>query len=258
MQQEVPLLTDWELARLIESVKRGVHAEEMVERKSDSLSEETMQEIIVTGEQAVHKIAQANLRLVGAELRKHMRRPHVNMDYEVMQHEGYLAVRHSARKFLPYMKIRFATYATNWIRQRLRREYDVQNRDDRKTLEQSPIKLDDAIGNDPGDGSTYHDVIKAQLHPQDMQEHVLTQLDLDQMMNYLNPIQRQVLLLYMATPTGNRSKKSLQEVGDELGISHEAVRKVFIELKEFLNADFVWDGDEVRHRDESMESLNIG
>lgn len=244
---KVPLLTaseERELARVIEAGRDAA-------RKLDTGStDRNLKKAVKAAEAAKDRFIRANLRLVVSIARRYPLPQ--GMDLGDLIQEGNLGLEHAVDKFDWRRGFKFSTYATFWIRQAIGRALDqkaslVRLPGDRSAslraaLRQAsgsgeeldaenarlhrlatPVSLDRQVRDDgdttlvdllPNDGGTPEDAVIA---------NVESQL-LDDLLGTLDQRARYAVEARFGLLDGN--KRSFREVGEDLGVTAEAARRL--------------------------------
>jgi RNA polymerase primary sigma factor len=255
---KVPLLTaaeERELSRAIEAGRDAVH------RKARGEKGRELQRAITAAELAKDRFIRANLRLVVSIARRYPLPQ--GMDLGDLIQEGNLGLEHAVDKFDWRRGFKFSTYATFWIRQAIGRaldqkaslvrlpgdraaslraalraasgdgdELDVEN--NRLHRLSTPVSLDRQVGDD-GD-TTLVDLLPAdQTSPEDT---VLARVDsqlLDDLLGSLDERARFAVEARFGLIDGQ--KHSFREVGEGLGVTAEAARRLVKRAVESLRDD---------------------
>jgi RNA polymerase primary sigma factor len=174
------------------------------------------------------------------------------MDLLDLIQEGNLGLEHAVDKFDWRRGFKFSTYATFWIRQAIGRALDQkasliripgdrsaslraalrQASGDGETLDQqnaelhrltTPVSLDKTVGDD-GDATLGDLMANGDGTPED---HVMTLVEsdlLDELLDTLEPRARFAVEARFGLADGER--KSFREVGEQLGVTAEAARRL--------------------------------
>ena len=245
---KVPLLTaedERELSRIIEA---GREAQEQIDagaRKSADLKAK-----VAKAAHAKDRFIRANLRLVVSIARRYPLPQ--GMDLLDLIQEGNLGLEHAVDKFDWRRGFKFSTYATFWIRQAIGRALDQkasliripgdrsaslraalrQASGDGETLDQTnaelhrlttPVSLDKTVGDD-GDATLGDLMANGDDTPEDA---VMTLVDsdlLDELLGTLDARARYAVEARFGLLDGER--KSFREVGESLGVTAEAARRL--------------------------------
>ena len=123
---KVPLLSADEELVLAQKMENGNEAKERIQNKriGDKKKEE-LQLVIEQGEDAKHKLCEANLRLVVSIAKRYVGR---GMQFLDLIQEGNLGLIKAVDKFDWHKGFKFSTYATWWIRQAITRSIADQAR----------------------------------------------------------------------------------------------------------------------------------
>ncbi len=250
----VPLLTAEEERELSQVIERGVAARERIEDGADTAENRRAAR---QAAKAKDRFIRANLRLVVSIARRYPLPP--GMELLDLIQEGNLGLEHAVDKFDWRKGFKFSTYATFWIRQAIGRALDqkaslVRLPGDRSAslraaLRQvagdgdelddeharlhrltTPTSLDRVVGDD--DGSELIDLL-ADDNPgpedtvlADAEDRMVTSL-LDVLDNRARYAVEQRFGLH------DGRKRSYREVGEELGVTAEAARRM---VKRAVNA----------------------
>ena len=197
---KVALLTaedERELSRVIETGREA--AEQLEAGKKGAALKRQVREAA----KAKDRFIRSNLRLVVSIARRYPLPQ--GMDLLDLIQEGNLGLEHAVDKFDWRRGFKFSTYATFWIRQALGRALDQTVGDD------GDATLGDLMAN--GDGT-----------PED---HVMTLVDselLDELLHTLDARARFAVEARFGLVDGER--KSFREVGEQLGVTAEAARRL--------------------------------
>jgi RNA polymerase primary sigma factor len=243
----VPLLTAEEERELSQIIEKGFQAQARLdagERGRD------LQRAVKHAAIAKDRFIRANLRLVVSVARRYPLPP--GMELLDLIQEGNLGLEHAVDKFDWRKGFKFSTYATFWIRQAIGRALDqkaslVRLPGDRSAslraaLRQvagdgdelddeharlhrltTPTSLDRTIGDD--DSNELIDLL-ADAHPgpeQDVMSHFEEQMITD-LLSVLDPRAKYAVEQRFGLTDGR--KRSYREVGEELGVTAEAARRL--------------------------------
>ena len=243
----VPLLTATEERELSQAVEAGVTARNAIEAGQDSAENRRLAR---KGAEAKDRFIRANLRLVVSVARRYPLPPAMEL-LDLIQ-EGNLGLEHAVDKFDWRRGFKFSTYATFWIRQAIGRALDQkasliripgdrsaslraalrQASGDGETLDQAnaelhrlttPVSLDKTVGDD-GDATLGDLMDNGEGTPED---RVMTMVDsdlLDELLGTLDGRARFAVEARFGLLDGER--KSFREVGESLGVTAEAARRL--------------------------------
>ncbi len=255
---KVPLLTAAEERELSRAIEAG---REAADRKARGEKGRDLQRAITAAELAKDRFIRANLRLVVSIARRYPLPQ--GMDLGDLIQEGNLGLEHAVDKFDWRRGFKFSTYATFWIRQAIGRaldqkaslvrlpgdraaslraalraasgdgdELDIEN--NRLHRLSTPVSLDRQVGDD-GD-TTLVDLLPAdQTSPEDT---VLARVDsqlLDDLLASLDDRARFAVEARFGLIDGQ--KHSFREVGEGLGVTAEAARRLVKRAVESLRDD---------------------
>jgi RNA polymerase primary sigma factor len=244
----VPLLTAQEERELSQVIERGREAAARIDAGERSSRE--LRNAIKAAADAKDRFIRANLRLVVSVARRYPMPP--GMELLDLIQEGNLGLEHAVDKFDWRKGFKFSTYATFWIRQAIGRALDQKASlvrlpgdrsaslraalravsgdsdeldDEHARLHRltTPTSLDRPVGDD--DGSELIDLIAdVKPGPEDMlldreQDSLVTSL-----LDVLEPRARYAVEQRFGIHDGR--KRSYREVGDELGVTAEAARRL--------------------------------
>jgi len=243
----VPLLTAMEERELSQIIEKGAQAAAKIENGERSIE---LQRDVRNAAAAKDRFIRANLRLVVSVARRYPLPP--GMDLLDLVQEGNIGLEHAVDKFDWRKGFKFSTYATFWIRQAIARALDqkaslvrlpgdksaslraalrqVSGNGDELDSEHAllhrlttPTSLDRTIGED--DSNELVDIIPDTLPtPEDV---VMEQFDhemIGSLLGVLDPRARRAVEQRYGLQDGRR--RSYREVGDELGVTAEAARRL--------------------------------
>ena len=243
----VPLLTAMEERELSQIIEKGRDAANRIENGERS---KDLTEAVRAAAVAKDRFIRSNLRLVVSVARRYPLPP--GMDLLDLIQEGNLGLEHAVDKFDWRKGFKFSTYATFWIRQAIGRALDqkgslVRLPGDRSAslraaLRQAgnggeeldaeharlhrlttPTSLDRTIGED--DSNELVDLLPDSLPGPE--EIVMDQADsemLRDLLSVLDPRARSAVEQRFGLHDGER--RSYREVGDDLGVTAEAARRL--------------------------------
>ena len=256
------LLTKDDEVRLAKAIEAGKAAlEEQTNAKSlNPTKKRELKKAIKEGEIAERAFVQSNLRLVVSIAKKYQASGLPLLD---LIQEGNLGLEHAVDKFDWRRGFKFSTYATFWIRQAIGRALDQkasliripgdrsaslraalrQASGDGETLDAgnaelhrltTPVSLDKTIGDD-GDATLGDLVPNEDISPE---EAVMSMVDtdlLDDLLNTLDERARYAVEARFGMHDGER--KSFRQVGEELGVTAEAARRLVSRAVDSLRDD---------------------
>src|SRR6478736_2345526 len=193
----VPLLTAQEERELSQTIEKGRDAAVAMENGERSTPE--LRRAVKTAAAAKDRFIRANLRLVVSVARRYPLPP--GMELLDLIQEGNLGLEHAVDKFDWRKGFKFSTYATFWIRQAIGRALDQKASLVRLPGDRS-ASLRAALRQVSGDGDELDDE-HARLH------RLTTPTSLDRVVG-----------------DDDGSKRSYREVGEELGVTAEAARRM--------------------------------
>jgi RNA polymerase primary sigma factor len=245
---QVALLTAEEERQLSQVIERGRGAQARLDAGARSNKE--IRKAIAEAAAAKDRFIRANLRLVVSVARRYPLPP--SMELLDLVQEGNLGLEHAVDKFDWRKGFKFSTYATFWIRQAIGRALDQKaslirlpgdrsaslraalraasaegEELDAETAElhrlTTPTSLDRPVGDD--DGSELMDLIgDAKPGPEEL---VLAREDdamVASLLDVLDPRARYAVEARFGLQDGR--KQSYREVGDTLGVTAEAARRL--------------------------------
>jgi len=250
----VPLLTAQEERELSQVIEKGREAATRLEAGEKSRE---LRQAVKAAAAAKDRFIRSNLRLVVSVARRYPMPP--GMELLDLIQEGNLGLEHAVDKFDWRKGFKFSTYATFWIRQAIGRALDQKASlvrlpgdrsaslraalravagdsdeldDEHARLHRltTPTSLDRPVGDD--DGSELIDLIgDTKPGPEDIlldreQDTMVTSL-----LDVLEPRARYAVEQRFGIHDGR--KRSYREVGDELGVTAEAARRL---VKRAVNA----------------------
>lgn len=244
---KVPLLTAEDERVLSRAIEKG---REAAARKAAGERGAAINKDIVAAARAKDRFIRANLRLVVSIARRYPLPQ--GMDLLDLIQEGNLGLEHAVDKFDWRRGFKFSTYATFWIRQAIGRALDQkasliripgdrsaslraalrQASGDGETLDMNnaelhrlttPVSLDKTIGDD-GDATLGDLMANGDPTPED---HIIAQGEteqLNQLLDTLDARARYAVEARFGLIDGER--KSFREVGEKLGVTAEAARRL--------------------------------
>jgi RNA polymerase primary sigma factor len=245
----VPLLTAEEERQLSQTIEKGREAQERLDA-GEPVSRE-LRRAIGDAAAAKDRFIRANLRLVVSIARRYPLPP--SMELLDLIQEGNLGLEHAVDKFDWRKGFKFSTYATFWIRQAIGRALDQKASlvrlpgdrsaslraalrhasgegtdldDEHARLHRltTPTSLDRTVGDDP-DGSELVDLL-ADSKPGP--EHLTMARAEDEfvtgLLDVLEPRARYAVEQRFGLNDGRT--RSYREVGEELGVTAEAARRL--------------------------------
>jgi len=244
---KVPLLTAEEERSLSRVIEAG---HEAAERIAAGETGSELSRAVTDAAAAKDRFIRANLRLVVSIARRYPLPQ--GMDLGDLVQEGNLGLEHAVDKFDWRRGFKFSTYATFWIRQAIGRALDQkasliripgdrsaslraalrQASGDGETLDQNnaelhrlttPVSLDKTVGDD-GDATLGDLMANGDGTPED---HVMALVDsdlLDELLGTLDSRARFAVESRFGLIDGER--KSFREVGEQLGVTAEAARRL--------------------------------
>ncbi len=244
---KVPLLTaedERELSRLIEEGREAQEKLDAGKRSADLKAK------VAKAGHAKDRFIRSNLRLV-VSIARHYPLPQ-GMDLLDLIQEGNLGLEHAVDKFDWRRGFKFSTYATFWIRQAIGRALDQkasliripgdrsaslraalrQASGDGETLDQTnaelhrlttPVSLDKTVGDD-GDATLGDLMANGDPTPEDAVMVGVESDLLGELLGTLEPRARYAVEARFGLLDGER--KSFREVGESLGVTAEAARRL--------------------------------
>jgi RNA polymerase primary sigma factor len=243
----VPLLTADEERELSQTIERGREAQERIDAGERGRE---LRRAARDAARAKDRFIRANLRLVVSIARRYPLPP--SMELLDLIQEGNLGLEHAVDKFDWRKGFKFSTYATFWIRQAIGRALDQkaslvrlpgdrsaslraalrQASGDGEELDDenarlyrltTPTSLDRPVGDD--DGSELVDLLAADVPTPEM---VLVDREEEQalhdLLGVLDTRARYAVEQRFGLTDGR--KRSYREVGEELGVTAEAARRL--------------------------------
>ena len=243
----VPLLTADEERELSQTIERGRDAQERIEAGERSRD---LRKAVSAAAAAKDRFIRANLRLVVSIARRYPLPP--SMELLDLIQAGNLGLEHAVDKFDWRKGFKFSTYATFWIRQAIGRALDQkaslvrlpgdrsaslraalrQASGDGEELDDenarlyrltTPTSLDRPVGDD--DGSELVDLLAADVPtPEDVMVDREDEATLQDLLGVLDKRARFAVEQRFGLTDGR--KRSYREVGEELGVTAEAARRL--------------------------------
>ncbi|MGD9792463.1 MAG: RNA polymerase sigma factor RpoD/SigA [Acidimicrobiia bacterium] len=244
-----------ELSKLIEAGR------EAAQQLADGTDTPSIRRAIRTADAAKQRFIRANLRLVVSIARRYPLPQ--GMELLDLIQEGNLGLEHAVDKFDWRRGFKFSTYATFWIRQAIGRALDTKaslvripgdraanlrsklraSSGDADQLDSesanlhrlsTPVSLDKRIGDD-GD-SSLGDLVASDLAGPEQQVMMAVDSELlDELLGTLDGRARYAIEARFGLIDG--TKHSFREVGEELGVTAEAARRLVKRAVEGLRGD---------------------
>jgi RNA polymerase sigma factor (sigma-70 family) len=244
---KVPLLTAEDERELSRQIEEGREAQAELDNGKRSVA---LKRKVKQAEQAKDRFIRSNLRLVVSIARRYPLPQ--GMDLLDLIQEGNLGLEHAVDKFDWRRGIKFSTYATFWIRQAIGRALDQkasliripgdrsaslraalrQASGDGETLDQAnaelhrlttPVSLDKTVGDD-GDATLGDLMANGDPTPEDAVMVGVESDLLNDLLHTLEPRARYAVEARFGLLDGER--KSFREVGESLGVTAEAARRL--------------------------------
>ncbi|MFM2047192.1 MAG: polymerase sigma factor HrdD [Actinomycetota bacterium] len=257
---KVPLLTAEDERELSKAIEAGREAKKRLDNGEKSAALRTA---VRKASVAKDRFIRANLRLVVSIARRYPLPQ--GMDLLDLIQEGNLGLEHAVDKFDWRRGFKFSTYATFWIRQAIGRALDQkasliripgdrsaslraalrQSSGDGETLDASnaelhrlttPVSLDKTVGDD-GDATLGDLMPNGQGTPEDAVMDLVESELLEELLGTLEPRARKAVEKRFGLYDGE--KQSFREIGEELGVTAEAARRLVSRAVEGLKEDAV-------------------
>jgi RNA polymerase primary sigma factor len=243
----VPLLTASEERELSQIIEKGREAQAKIDAGERSRE---LRKAVKAAAVAKDRFIRANLRLVVSIARRYPLPP--SMELLDLIQEGNLGLEHAVDKFDWRKGFKFSTYATFWIRQAIGRALDQkaslvrlpgdrsaslraalrQASGDGEELDEenarlyrltTPTSLDRPVGDD--DGSELVDLLAADVtSPEQVMVDREEERALHELLGVLDSRARYAVEQRFGLTDGR--KRSYREVGEELGVTAEAARRL--------------------------------
>jgi RNA polymerase primary sigma factor len=256
----VPLLNAQEERELAQIIEAGFEARKRLENGEKGRE---IRKAIRAADAAKDRFIRANLRLVVSVARRYPLPP--SMELLDLIQEGNLGLEHAVDKFDWRKGFKFSTYATFWIRQAIGRALDQkasliripgdrsaslraalrQASGDGETLDlgnaelhrlTTPVSLDKTIGDD-GDATLGDLMANGDGTPEDAVMAMVDSELLDELLGTLDKRARYAIEARFGLLDGER--KSFREVGENLGVTAEAARRLVSRAVAGLREDAV-------------------
>jgi len=256
----VPLLTAQEERELSQIIERGREAQTRIDAGEKSRD---LRKAVREAAAAKDRFIRANLRLVVSVARRYPMPP--GMELLDLIQEGNLGLEHAVDKFDWRKGFKFSTYATFWIRQAIGRALDQkasliripgdrsaslraalrQASGDGETLDvgnaelhrlTTPVSLDKTIGDD-GDATLGDLMANGDGTPEDAVMAMVDSDLLNELLGTLDKRARYAIEARFGLLDGER--KSFREVGENLGVTAEAARRLVSRAVAGLREDAV-------------------
>ena len=249
---QYPLLTKEGEVRLAQQIEAGVEARTALAEKGDSLAPARRRELkrnLKRGDDAQRTFVQSNLRLVVSIAKKYQASGLPLLD---LIQEGNLGLMHAVEKFDWRKGFKFSTYATFWIRQAIGRALDqkaslvrlpgdrsaslraalraVSGNGDELDEEHArlhrlttPTSLDRTIGDD--DSNELVDLLPDAAPGPELEVMAIAENEMaTRLLDVLDSRARYAVEQRFGLTDGR--KRSYREVGEELGVTAEAARRL--------------------------------
>jgi RNA polymerase primary sigma factor len=255
---KVPLLTAEDERVLSRAIEKG---REAATKSAAGDKSATVKRDIREAAKAKDRFIRANLRLVVSIARRYPLPQ--GMDLLDLIQEGNLGLEHAVDKFDWRRGFKFSTYATFWIRQAIGRALDQkasliripgdrsaslraalrQASGDGDTLDTqnaelhrltTPVSLDKTVGDD-GDATLGDLMDNGQGTPEDAVMALVDSELLDELLGTLDERARYAVEARFGLIDGER--RSFREVGEDLGVTAEAARRLVSRAVEGLRED---------------------
>ena len=243
----VPLLTADEERELSQTIERGRDAQQRIDAGERGRE---LRRAVAAAAAAKDRFIRANLRLVVSIARRYPLPP--SMELLDLIQEGNLGLEHAVDKFDWRKGFKFSTYATFWIRQAIGRALDqkaslvrlpgdrsaslraalrqvagdgeeLDDENSRLYRLTTPTSLDRPVGDD--DGSELIDLLAADVPtPEQVMIEREDEQDLHDLLGVLDQRARYAVEQRFGLTDGR--KRSYREVGEELGVTAEAARRL--------------------------------
>jgi RNA polymerase primary sigma factor len=243
----VPLLTASEERELSQIIERGRDAQARIDAGERGRE---LRKTVKAAAAAKDRFIRANLRLVVSIARRYPLPP--SMELLDLIQEGNLGLEHAVDKFDWRKGFKFSTYATFWIRQAIGRALDqkaslvrlpgdrsaslraalrqvagdgeeLDDENSRLYRLTTPTSLDRPVGDD--DGSELIDLLAADIPtPEQVMIEREDEQDLHDLLGVLDQRARYAVEQRFGLTDGR--KRSYREVGEELGVTAEAARRL--------------------------------
>jgi len=244
---KVPLLTAEDERELSRVIEKGREAQEQLDNGKRGAA---LKRDVARAAQAKDRFIRSNLRLVVSIARRYPLPQ--GMDLLDLIQEGNLGLEHAVDKFDWRRGFKFSTYATFWIRQAIGRALDQkasliripgdrsaslraalrQASGDGETLDlqnaelhrlTTPVSLDKTVGDD-GDATLGDLMANGDDTPEDSVMQLVESDLLDELLGTLDARARFAVEARFGLVDGER--KSFREVGEQLGVTAEAARRL--------------------------------
>ena len=257
------LLTKDDEVRLAKAIEEGKTAEATLKKTEKQITPTRRRElnkVVRAGARAERQFVQSNLRLVVSIAKKYQASGLPLLD---LIQEGNLGLEHAVDKFDWRRGFKFSTYATFWIRQAIGRALDQkasliripgdrsatlraalrQGSGDAEGLSAmnaelhrltTPVSLDKTIGED-GDATLGDLVPNEDISPEDAVMGMVDTNLLDRLLGTLDERARYAVEARFGLHDGER--KSFRQVGEELGVTAEAARRLVSRAVDTLRDD---------------------
>lgn len=244
---KIPLLTASDERELAQTIEAGVAARQAIDDGSTSRSDK---EAVRAGIAAKEHFIKANLRLV-VSIAKRYPLPE-GMDLLDLSQEGNLGLEHAVDKFDWRRGFKFSTYATDWIKQSIGRALDqkgslIRLQGDNPAKLRAELKqvngesellnakyaglyklatttsLDMQVGQE-GEATLNDFIASADPSPEEMVINRVKEDLVGELLSGLDPRTRCAVENRFGLVDGER--KSFREIGEQLGVTAEAARRL--------------------------------